>query len=154
MKTQTRIGLCLLGAALSAPLVAADDPNLGLIKARQGEMQLRSFNAGPLFGMARGKMPYNAELATTSANNLKAQLSLNLGRAWAQGTGNDNYSESDALPEIWSTYPAIADKGKAYAKAVNELAAAAGNGLDALRPAVSELGKGCKGCHDDFRKKQ
>ena len=154
MKYSTKIGLLILGAALSAPLAAADDPNLGLIKARKGEMQLRSFNAGPLFGMARGKMPYDAELATTSANNLKTQLSLDMGRAWAQGTGNDNYEDTTALPKIWATYPEIAEKGKAYAKAVNAVAAAAGNGLDALKPAVSELGDSCKGCHDEFREKK
>ncbi len=154
MKPQTRIGLLLLGAVYVVPVGAADDPNLGLIKARQGEMQLRSFNAGPLFGMARGKIPYDAELASTSASNLKAQLLLDMGRAWAEGTGSDKYSESDALPEIWSTYPEIADKGKAYADAVTALADAAGNGFDALRPAVSDLGSACKGCHDDFRKEK
>ena len=99
MKYPTKLGLLVLGVALSAPVIAAKDPNEGLIKARQGEMQLRSFNAGPLFGMARGKMPYDAELATTSANNLKAQLSLNMGRAWEQGTGNDKYDSTTALPQ-------------------------------------------------------
>ena len=49
------------------------------------------------------------------------------------------------------TYPAIADAGKAYADAVNALAAEAGNGLDALRATIGDLGASCKGCHDDFR---
>ena len=52
------------------------------------------------------------------------------------------------------TYPEIAEKGKAYAKAVNAVAAVAGNGLDALKPAVSELGDSCKGCHDELREKK
>ncbi len=33
-------------------------------------MQLRSFNAGPLFAMAKGQMAYDAELAKTLANEL------------------------------------------------------------------------------------
>ena len=58
-----------------------------------------------------------------------------------------------ALPAIWSTYPAIADKGKAYKAAVIQLAETAGDGVDALKSSVSELGKSCKGCHDEFRAK-
>ena len=150
MKITTRIGLLLLGAALCAP-VAANDPNEGLIKARKGEMQVRSFNAGPLFAMARGKMAYDAELAATSANNLKTMLTVSMGRAWKQGTDNGAYDSTRALPEIWSSWPKVSEAGKAYAKAVNELAAVAGNGLDAMKPAVGNLGKTCKGCHDDFR---
>jgi len=151
MKTTTRIGLLLLGAALCAPVSAAKDPNEGLIKARKADMQMRSFNAGPLFAMARGKMPYDAELAQTSANNLKTLYTVKMGRAWKQGTDNGKYESTRALPEIWTTWPKVGDAGKAYSKAVSELAAVAGNGLDALKPAVGNLGKSCKGCHDDFR---
>ena len=143
-----------LGLTLMAPSFAAKDPNLNAIKARQGEMQLKSFNAGPLFGMAKGKIAYNAELASTLANNLLLQTKMDLGRAWPKGTDNTAYEETDALPEIWSTYPEIAEKGKAYVKAVEELATVAGNGVDALKSKIGALGKGCKGCHDDFRVKQ
>ena len=155
MKTASRLLLVIAGLTLSAPGIAADDPNLKLLKARQGEMQLRSFNVGPLFGMAKGKMDYNAELASTLANNLKTQLGLDVGRAWKQGTANDAYpGKTTALPKIWTTYPEIADYGKKYAKAINELAAVAGNGADALKSKMGAVGKACKGCHDEFREKQ
>ncbi|MFT5658560.1 MAG: cytochrome c556 [Gammaproteobacteria bacterium] len=156
MRSITKVSLTVLGLALMAPAFAADkDPNLKLIKARQGEMQLKSFNAGPLFGMAKGEIAYDAKLASTLANNLLLQTQMDLGRAWAKGTDNEAYpDDTDALPEIWSTYPEIAEKGKNYKKAVDELAAVAGNGLDALKSKVGALGKGCKGCHDDFREKQ
>lgn len=154
MKTTLSLGILLLGTALCAPAIAAEDPNEGLIKARKGEMQIRSFNAGPLFAMARGKMPYDAELAKTSANNLKALLSVGMGRAWKEGTDNSKYESTRALAEIWTTWPKVKEAGEAYGKAVNELAAVAGNGLGALEPAVGNLGKACKGCHDDFREKK
>jgi cytochrome c556 len=155
MRKITILIFTLLTVALAAPLSAANkDPNLKAIKARQSDMQLRSFNAGPLFGMAKGKIPYDAELASTLANNLKLLATMNHGRAWPKGSGMDNYDESDAKPEIWSTYPKVAEAGKKYATAVNELASAAGDGLEALRANIGALGKGCKGCHDDFRKKQ
>ncbi len=152
MKSLTRIGLLLVGMTLAVPGFAAKDPNLKLIKARQGEMQLRAYAVGPLFAMAKGKIEYNAEMASKLANNLKLQLSLDLGGTWKQGTGNDNYSgKTTALPKIWTTYPEIADYGKKYAKAVNELAAVAGDGRDALKAKMGAVGKGCKGCHDEFR---
>jgi len=156
MSIPTKLGLLIIGLTFAAPTFAAEkDPNLGLIKARQSDMQIRSFSAGPLFGMAKGKIAYDAELAGQLANNLKTLLELEMGRAWKKGTDNKAYSgKTAALPEIWSTYPKISEKGKAYAKAVGELAAVAGNGLDALKGKIGALGKGCKGCHDDFREKK
>lgn len=155
MKIATKIGLLLVAMALALPGFAAEDPNLKLLKARQGEMQLRSFNAGPLFGMAKGQIEYNAELASTLANNLKTQLSLDMGRAWKQGTDNEAYpGKTTALPKIWTTYPEISEYGKKYKSAVTDLAAVAGNGLDGLKDKVGALGKSCKGCHDEFREKK
>ncbi len=155
MRHITKTCLVIIGLSFIVPAFAAKDPNLKLIKARQSEMQLKSFNAGPLFGMAKGKIEYNAELADMLANYLLLQTQLDMGRAWAEGTDNVAYEgKTRALPEAWSTYPEIAEKGKAYVKAVNELAPVAGNGLDALKSKISALGKGCKGCHDDFREEK
>lgn len=154
MKLVTRLGLLLIGLSLITPGFAAKDPNQKAIEARQGEMQLRSFNAGPLFGMAKGDIEYDAEMASMLANNLKLLLDVNMGRAWPNGSDNFMYEETTALPKIWETYPEINEYGKRYKTAVNELAAEAGNGLDALRAKVGPLGKSCKGCHDEFREKK
>lgn len=154
MRIARRLGLILIGLSIALPASAGHDPKKDAIKARQGEMHLRSFNAGPLFGMAKGKMPYDAKMANKLAANLKLMLDLDNGRAWMQGTSNEDYpDDTTALPKIWKTWPKIADYGKDYAKAVNELAAVAGNGQDALKEKVKGLGKACKSCHDDFRKK-
>lgn len=155
MNIASRLCLLLIGIALTAPGFAAKDPNKKAIKARQGEMQLRAFNAGPLFGMAKGDIEYDAALATKLAGNLKLLLDLDTSRHWPQGSDIDNYmGDTDASPKIWETYPEIANYGKKYVTAVNELAAVAGNGRDALRSRVGALGKSCKGCHDEFREKQ
>jgi cytochrome c556 len=128
---------------------------MNAIKARQGEMQLRAFNVGPLFGMAKGKIDYDAGLAAKLAGNLKLMLDLDNGRAWAKGSDNEHYKgKTTALPKIWTTYPEIADYGKKYVAAVNDLAAVAGNGADALKSKMGALGKSCKGCHDEFREKK
>ena len=155
MKNTTRIGLLLAGLTLTVPSFAAKDPNLKLLKARQGEMQLRAYNVGPLFGMAKGQIEYDAALASKLANNLKTQLSLDIGGTWKQGTDVEAYpGKTTALGKIWSTYPEISNYGKKYKTAVNELDAVAGNGLDALKPKISAVGKTCKGCHDEFREQK
>jgi len=153
MKLATKLCLLIVGLTMVAPGFAENDPLKNAIKARQGEMQLRAFNAGPLFAMSKGKIPYDAELATKLAGNLKLMLGLDNGRAWADGSDNEAYpDDTAALPKIWTTYPEIADYGKKYAAAVNDLPAVAGNGLDALKSKLGALGDSCKGCHDDFRK--
>jgi cytochrome c556 len=155
MKIASQISLLLIGLSLTAPGFAGKDPLMNAIKARQGEMQLRAFNVGPLFGMAKGKIDYDAELATKLAGNLKLMLDLDNGRAWAKGSDTDSYKgKTTALPKIWTTYPEISEYGKKYVAAVNELAAVAGNGADALKSRLGALGKSCKGCHDEFREKQ
>jgi len=154
MKFAKRLCLLAIGLGLTAQGQAAQDPNENAIKARQAEMQLRSFNAGPLFGMAKGQIDYDAALAAKLAGNLKLMLDFDNGRAWAPGTHKVAYpGKTEALPKIWDTYPEIADYGKKYKEAVTALAAVAGSGADALKPAVGELGKACKGCHDNFREK-
>ncbi|MDH5325544.1 MAG: cytochrome c [Gammaproteobacteria bacterium] len=154
MKIVSRLILSVLCVALASPAFADKDPKKGAIKARQGEMQIRKFNMGPLMAMAKGKMPYDAKKAQTMANNLKVLLELNNSAAWMQGTSNKEYpDDTTALPKIWETWPKIADYGKDYAKAVKEVAAVAGNGQSALGKAMKDLGKACKSCHDDFRKK-
>ena len=143
-----------LAAVVAVPAAIAADANERAIKARRGAMQVRVFNAGPLFAMAKGKMAYDAELASTLANNLSLQAKMNAGRMWPKGSDNTAYQgKTRARPEIWSTYPAVADKGKAYGEAVAKLASSAGNGLDALKAGVGDLGKACSSCHDDFRAK-
>lgn len=152
MRVFSTLTLLLVGLPLAVPISGANDLEESAIKARQGQMQLRSFNAGPLFAMAKGDMAYDAEMASKLANNLKVMLNLDNSRAWMNGTSNEEYPEmTGALPEIWESGSEVGDRGKAYADAVNALAGAAGEGLDALTSGVKDLGQACKGCHDDYR---
>ncbi len=147
--------LSLVGLAIALPASADNDPKKVAIKARQGEMSLRVFNAGPLFAMAKGDMPYDAQLAEKLAGNLKALLSLDNSRAWMPGTSTDEYAnDTKALPKIWEADSKIGEAGKKYKEAVASLAEVAGKGPDAMKEKANDLGKACKGCHDDYRKKE
>ena len=92
-------------------------------------MTLQSWYAGPLFGMAKGEIEYDAEMARTYAEHLDAMANVEGGAMWPQGTDNGAYEgKTRALPEIWTTYPEVAKKGEALSEAAAALAAVAGDG--------------------------
>lgn len=138
---------------LALPAHAEDGPHDKSIKARQALMQLYSYHLGMLSDMVKGKRDYDAELATEAASNLSTATSLGQSTLWPEGSDSETAgnAETRALPDIWSTYPAIAEKGQALSDAVPGLVSAAGGGVDALEDAVGDVGGACKGCHDDFR---
>ncbi|GGA20661.1 c-type cytochrome [Neptunicoccus cionae] len=138
----------VLSAGLFSPAVA----NEAAIKARQSLMQLYAFNLGQLGAMAKGTMEYNAESAQAAADNLLAAASMNQMAMWPEGTDNAAMpGKTAALPEIWSTYPKIAENGQALVAAAENMASVAGNDLDSLRGAMGDVGKSCGGCHKSFR---
>ena len=141
----------LAGLALSAQADPLDDA----IKARRGYYQVVKLNSGPLFGMLKGKVPYDAKKAQTSADNLVLLTKMTNGAMWPKGSGNDvKKGATRALPAIWSKYPDVVEKSKAWKKAVAELAAVAGNGLDVLKPKVAAMGATCSACHKAYRAKE
>ncbi len=144
----------LLGAAAAYVQPALADPEAA-IKARRSYFQLVKFNAGPLFGMAKGKVAYDATAAATFANNLKALASMKNAAMWTKGSDNQAMAgKTRALPAIWAEGSKIGETLKAFKTAVADLANVAGNGLDGLRPAVGALGESCGGCHKPFRAKE
>ena len=152
MQSFTRWILVVLGLSLALPASAANDPNEKAIKARQSVMKLQSWYAGPLFAMAKGDMEYNAEMAKTYAANLNLMVNAEAGAMWPEGTDNGAYAgKTRALPETWTTWPEAGKKSEALSESAAALAEVAGDGLDALRSKIGDVGKACKGCHDDFR---
>lgn len=147
------IGASLLVLGVATAGDARADKNLEqMIDARQGYYQIVLHNAGKLFGMAKGDIDYNAEVAQTAANNLLTLTNLDVGSMWAPGTSKSEMpGKTRALKAIWDTWPAIGEKSGAFRAAVEGVAGSAGGGLDALRSKVGALGASCKGCHDDFR---
>jgi cytochrome c556 len=155
MKTSALAALCLIGCgALPTVALAADDPLATAVNARQSLMKLASFSIAPLGAMAKGEMEYDAEQAQASANNLVALSEINMSGMWPEGSDNQALGKKTAaLPTIWETYPKITEKHDAWAEAATELAAVAGDGLDALKSKIGDVGKSCGSCHDDFRQK-
>lgn len=147
--------ITLLG---TAAIATAQDkgPHDDAIKGRQAMFQTYGFNMGILSAMAKGKMDYDADIATQSAANLLAAASFGQAAMWPAGSDNatPGNATNRALPEIWSNFDDVAEKGAALKTAAETMAAEAGGGLDALKGAMGAVGDSCKGCHDDYRAKK
>ena len=137
--------LAALTVSLSATTLAhqvKEEPNQSY---RQSYFALIGANAGPLFGMAQGKIDYDATQASTHISNLKALSSIDVTSAFP--TGSDK-GTTRAKPEIWSNTDDFKSKFGAMQDAINALSAD-DKGIDNL----GGLGQSCKACHDDYKAK-
>ena len=149
--------IALLASASIASDAAAQDAKAleGAVKARQGYMQLLEFTVGPLFGMAKGAAPYDAEKASAIAANLQALTKYDGSGAWIGGTSKaDMPGKTRAEAGIWQDMEKFGGGYKDMVTAIDALATQAGGGQDALAASVSEVGKACGACHKAFRAKE
>ena len=149
----------LAGIILSLPMAASvqgagheDNPFAAHLAARQGYMNIMSFNISVLGGMARGNIDYDAEAAQTAANNISAMTRVD-GRAfWPAGSDNAQLGGATrALPAIWENMSGFGEAWMALGTAAQGMADAAGGGLDSLQGAMGPLGSACGSCHRNFR---
>lgn len=137
-----------LGTALPAAAQFAKPEDA--IKYRQGAFTVMAAHFGRVAGMAQGKIPFDAKAAAQNTEIATMMSSLPFS-AFGPGTDKGN---TKAKPEVWAQM----DKFNAGAKKMQEEmtklnVAAKGGSLDAIKAAVGDVGKACKGCHDDFRAK-
>lgn len=157
LKTTFRLTavVAILVAAAAQVLAADETPQEKAVKARQGFMKLVVWEAGPLFGMAKGAMDYNADAANRHAASLKALSQYPFDSLFLDGTSIDEMSDkTGALKKIWEDMDGFKKALENWRKAVANLEGTVGQGHSELAAAVGALGKACGGCHDNYRKKQ
>ena len=125
--------------------VAADSD---LVKYRQSNMSIIGGHMNSIVAIAKGDVPYKDQLA------FNAQ-----GLAAAAAPVKTVFKEkvesrkSEAKPEIWSQWDEFAKRADDFKSAADKLAkAATGSDQGAIRAAMGDVGKTCKGCHDNFKK--
>lgn len=120
------------------------------IRYRQSVMNVIGRNfGGVLAAMAKGERPYDQAAALRAATLVELLSTL---PANSFGPGTDKGAPTKADPKIWKE----PEKFKAaYQKMVDQVAKlpAAARDLNTLKAQVGEVGKACKGCHDDYRQK-
>jgi cytochrome c556 len=135
-----------LGAA-AASAYAQVKPEV-LVKQRQSAMTLQGKYIGPLVGMVKGSVPFDAAVAARNAAFLDA-LSQMPWDGFAESTKGE---KSRALPVIWSDAAKFKQTQDQFRTAVGTLVTATKGGNEAaVKGAVGDVLKVCNGCHDTFR---
>jgi cytochrome c556 len=102
--------------------------------------------------MSKGASPYDAAAATAAFTTIRDQAKA-IPAAFGPPApgGNDN---TEASPKIWQDVAGFAAKAQALEDAAAAGIKVAGNGADALGPALQKVGAACGGCHEVFRIKK
>lgn len=141
-------------AALALPTLAtAQDMNPN-VAARHAVMDVLAYNLGQIGGMAQGRMPYDAAVASTAANNIYHLAMLDIGPMFPEGTDNASTDGSRALPAIWSDMDGFNARWAALQTAAEAMKDAAGTDLASLQGAMGGLGGACGACHQTYRQPQ
>ncbi|WP_299723377.1 cytochrome c [uncultured Tateyamaria sp.] len=150
------VTLAIAGFATAAAIGTAIAQQSGnpAVKARTSIMQLYAFNLGALGAMAKGDVEYDAQAASSAANNLVTLTQIDQSRMWPAGSDNSADASSRALPALWQNFPDVMAKGAALSEAAVVMQAAAGQDLDSLRAAMGGVGNACSACHKAYRAPQ
>ncbi|MCW5636300.1 MAG: cytochrome c [Rubrivivax sp.] len=141
--------LAVAAAAVSMPAAAQFQKPEDAVKYRQSAMFVMANHFGRIGAMVQGRAPYDAATATANAEVVATMSRLPF-VGFVEGTASTEKGKASAA--IW-TKRADFDAGakKMQDEVAKLLAAAKTNNLDNIKAAFGEVGKSCKGCHDDYR---
>lgn len=152
MKRKTAL-FCAAAAAMSAVALAhaaGPSPAERAVAYRQGVYHAIAWNFGPMAGMVKGEMPFDA-----NAFALKSERVAYLSALPLEGFIPDSLvGKSEAKPEIWDNMDDFKAKMQTFETEAVKLAEAAktATAVDALKPQFGKVGQACKDCHDKYKK--
>ena len=120
------------------------------IRYRQSVMNVMGHSFGVLAGMAKGEVPFNQEVAEDNTDIVIMMSTL----PWNSfGPGTEKGAPTKADMKVWSESKKFKEAADKMEHAVRQLISATED-QEKLKAQVGEVGKTCKGCHDDFRLKE
>jgi len=154
MKLYTKIAFAGVFTVLATGAIANSAKSLKhaekATELRQSIFSLLGSNMGPLGGMARGKIAFDAEKVGKHALRIN-QLSMMI----ADYTRTDTSAhkvKTEALDKIWHQPDDFAKRIKDLTLASADLQKAALSGNEnKIKKAIGGVGKTCGGCHDNFK---
>lgn len=151
--TVSALVFSLMCAAAILPFeVNAHEGATGIVKERMDAMKEMGDSMKVMGDMVKGKRPFESE-AFVEGSRVVTKNSPQIPRLFPEGSGG---GKSEAVPRIWrewEQFEALAERTAKEAETLNELST---NGADSriLRKQFVILGKSCKSCHTDYRKKK
>ena len=149
MKLRFTLIAALLTVASAAPALGADERTQNAVDTRKGLLKVVRSYFGPMVGMARGQIDFNADLVEKNATKV-AQLTAMIPDVFRMNTAGSDVA-TEALDNIWDEQADFNAKAENATEKATALAAAAKNGQEAFMGAFQQLGGACKGCHDNYR---
>jgi len=146
----------LLGSAFTLTATAQEAPSPqeraeDATATRQAVFKLLRFNIGPIVGMAKGEVEFDAAIAERNARRIAALAPMIPEVLGAMDTREFDV-ETEALPIVWEKPNELAEKMQALVEAANTFAdTAAGGDQAATLAGLRALGGACGNCHDVFR---
>jgi cytochrome c556 len=138
-----------MGAGCALTAVAQVKPDV-LVGQRQAAMKLQGKYFGPLVGMVKGTVPYNAEVVQRNALYLDVLDKM----PWDGFTDATKGEKSFALPAVWAEPDKFKQAQEQLQSAVSQLVTVSKSGDEAaVKAAIGNVGKACGNCHDNFRQK-
>jgi cytochrome c556 len=100
-----------------------------------------------------GSVPYDQKQVAAAANAIAAIANSGMGALYGPGTEKSVGREKTRVkPEFFQQKDEVAKVAMAFNLAANNLAKVAAEGDKAsVAKAFGEVGKACKGCHEQFR---
>ena len=137
----------MLGVGASMNAMAQAKPDV-LVKQRQAVMTLQFKYFGPLFGVAQGRVPYNAAMVQRNAGLLD-----NLSRmAWDGFDPSTKGEKTRALPAIYDNKDKFMQYAAQLENETSKLVTVSRGGDEAaVKAQIGAVGKVCGACHDNFR---
>ncbi len=148
--------MVLLGTALALTTAAEEAPSPeeraeDATATRQAVFKLLAFNIGPIVGMARGMVEFDAAIAERNARRIAALAPMIPELIGAMDTREFDV-ETEALPVAWEQPDELAEKAEELVAAANTIANTAASGDQAATlGGLRALGGACGNCHDTFR---
>jgi cytochrome c556 len=145
------IGSALLSTfSVFAEPAKSDKQAKDVTEFRQAILTLVKSNVGVLGAMNKGVIPFDGQTMQTNAMRIE-QLSLMLEDYFATDTTGFDV-ETAALDKIWENQADFKNKISALTAAASNLNKVAKAGdTSQFKPAIGQVFKSCKGCHDNYK---
>ena len=122
----------------------------GVVKERMESMKIMGEAMKDLAAMVKGGKPVDGKTISGHSATLKSAASQ-ITKLFPEGS---IHGPSEALPEIWKDWERFKDIAVQLEKDADMLASVSEGDMRSVKIGFVKIGKSCKDCHSDFRKKK